>query len=249
MAAKSLCACEGCGKPAYVRGWCTTHYQRWQKWGDPLKGGWPRKTLCEIDGCGRKAFAKGLCSRHYREQQTTPHCSAEGCDRQSRVRGLCQMHYHRLQRHGDPLHIERLGNGEYRKWLERHSTFDGEECLIWPYWRDKHGYGPAREMCRLAHGEPPTNEHQSAHSCGQGHQGCIHPRHLRWATRDENQQEMVAHGNSLQGQKNPHAKLTENAVLEIRASRERAVLLADRYGVVRQTISDIRRRRSWAWLK
>jgi hypothetical protein len=28
------CSVDGCGRPAYARTWCTTHYVRWQKYGD-----------------------------------------------------------------------------------------------------------------------------------------------------------------------------------------------------------------------
>lgn len=248
MAENKVCAVDDCGKPAYVRGWCTTHYQRWQKWGDPLKGGWHRKIVCDVDGCVKKVFAKGRCQKHYEESRVVDPCSVDGCDRLSHARGLCKMHYKRFLRHGDAAHTERLGNGEYRRWIEDHVRFDGSECLIWPYWRDKQGYGPIREMCSLAHGEPPTKEHQAAHSCGKGHEGCMHPGHLRWATRHENQQDMVKHGNSLRGQRNWNVKLTERDVAEIRSSGAEQKDLALRYGVTQQTISDIQRRRSWAWL-
>jgi 5-methylcytosine-specific restriction endonuclease McrA len=30
------CSIEGCGKPGFCRGWCTAHYSRWQRHGDPL---------------------------------------------------------------------------------------------------------------------------------------------------------------------------------------------------------------------
>lgn len=30
------CSIEGCGKPATRRGWCNTHYKRWNRHGDPL---------------------------------------------------------------------------------------------------------------------------------------------------------------------------------------------------------------------
>jgi hypothetical protein len=34
--AKGICSIEGCGKPAATRGWCTKHYTRWRRHGDPL---------------------------------------------------------------------------------------------------------------------------------------------------------------------------------------------------------------------
>lgn len=30
------CSIEDCGRPTIARGWCTLHYQRWKKSGDPL---------------------------------------------------------------------------------------------------------------------------------------------------------------------------------------------------------------------
>jgi HNH endonuclease len=32
------CSVDGCESPAKFRGWCSKHYQRWQKHGDPLGG-------------------------------------------------------------------------------------------------------------------------------------------------------------------------------------------------------------------
>lgn len=32
-----VCTIEGCGKPHLGRGWCSKHYERWRKYGDPLK--------------------------------------------------------------------------------------------------------------------------------------------------------------------------------------------------------------------
>lgn len=32
------CAVDGCARPVLSRGWCSLHYQRWQRHGDPLAG-------------------------------------------------------------------------------------------------------------------------------------------------------------------------------------------------------------------
>lgn len=207
-------------------------------------------TLCQIDGCANKRFARGLCRKHYREAPFRPECSVEGCPRKADSHDLCSMHRRRELRNGDVEKVQRPANGTRDQWLKDHAAYDGDDCLIWPFWRDKQGYGPSREMCILAHGEPPTPEHQAAHSCGNGREGCINPRHLRWATRGENQAEMVDHGNSLRGTKNYFCKLTNDQVREIRkvGYRESDSRLARRFGVSRATISNIRTGRSWGWL-
>jgi len=33
----NICSVEGCGKKAYTRTWCRTHYSRWIRTGDPTK--------------------------------------------------------------------------------------------------------------------------------------------------------------------------------------------------------------------
>ena len=64
-------------------------------------------------------------------------------------------------------------------------------------------------------------------------------------------------------QKNPHAvalgrkgglagsrrKLTEQQVLEIRASKETPTVLAQKYGVSTVTIFNVQTKRTWKWLK
>lgn len=46
------CSITGCGKAHLARGWCATHYQKWQRWGDP-EGGRPRYTSPEASFAAR----------------------------------------------------------------------------------------------------------------------------------------------------------------------------------------------------
>lgn len=251
MAEAKICAVEGCGKPTYCRGWCPKHYFRWKKNGDPLIGGWDRIAVCTEEGCGKKAFARGLCSWHYKTAAFRERCSVDGCDKPSHSRGLCIMHGKRLRKNGS-IHVKkRPAAGEVAAWINAHLDFDGEECLIWPFSRDQYGYGKSRRMCEEAHGAPPSKDHHAAHSCGQGHNGCVHPKHLRWATRKENQQEMVDHGNSLRGEKNPSTSLSEDDVREIRRLCKGLpqALVASQFSVSQGAVSRIARRETWGWLE
>ncbi|WP_312416705.1 hypothetical protein [Shinella sp.] len=177
-------------------------------------------------------------------------CAVDGCGKPTFGKGFCRAHYGRLKRNGDPLLRKRLKNGEYSDWIEAHKDWSGLDCLFWPYWRDKHGYGPSRKMCEAAHGPPPTPDHQSAHSCGKGHEGCVNRNHLRWATRLENQQEMIIHGNSNRGEKNPMTPLTEADVREIRRLAMTAAheVIGHLFGVHQSTVTRIVRRKTWGWL-
>lgn len=75
---ESTCSIDGCDSPTVGRGWCSKHYQRWLRLGDPA---------AEV--------------RELREPATGP-CSIEGCTGKVKARGWCAMHYRRWQRHGDP---------------------------------------------------------------------------------------------------------------------------------------------------
>lgn len=102
--------------------------------------------------------------------------------------------------------------------------------------------------CEAAHGPRPVGKSDAAHSCGE--RMCINPRHLRWASRSENEQDKVAHGRSNRGgERSGAARLTPESVRAIResyASTSRTQQqLADEYGVHIMTINDIINERTW----
>ncbi len=111
-----------------------------------------------------------------------------------------------MGRHKGGAH--RRGKGAAFKWLLDHVSYQGDDCLPWPFCKDdrvgrgrlghegKH-YWAHRLMCKLAHGEPPSPKHQAAHECGKGHYGCVNPRHLKWKTNSENQLDRRQNGSML----------------------------------------------------
>ncbi len=74
---------------------------------------------------------------------------------------------------------------------------------------------------------------------------------LEWGTQKENLADAILHGNTTRGEKNKHAKLTANQVLEIRrrlSEGESSICLVSEYRVSLGCICDISHRRTWSWL-
>lgn len=144
-------------------------------------------------------------------------------------------------------------------WLKARVAYQGDDCLTWPLACDSHGYGIVgagngrvrkahRVMCELAHGNPPTPQHEAAHSCGCGNKGCVNPRHLSWKTRSENAFDTVRHGAHWRaGKQTPRYKLTAEQVAEIRALKGflTQVELGVIYGVSHRNIGKILRGVTW----
>lgn len=237
MAKNRICAVEGCGKTVEAKGYCKSHYIRNLKHGSPY-GGRPfvRYSGCKVDGCNRRHKSLGYCS----------------------------VHHWRFVKYGDPSQggsVRTTRRGEPLEWLLQHVSFAGDDCLVWPFFRPQHGYGTVwfkgknelahRVMCLEAHGHPPTPKHEVAHSCGKGHQGCVNPRHLRWATRVENQADRRLHGTSPKGKPRRPMKLTVEKVLEMRSlfGTMPTNKLAQMFGIAESTCKAICDRKSWSWLK
>lgn len=178
-------------------------------------------------------------------------CSVDDCGRAAVARGLCFPHYQRQRRNGavgtEPVRTRGVG----LKWLEAHKSWpDHDSCLTWPFGRKSSGYGPSREMAEMAHGAPPTRLHVAAHTCGKGHQGCVNPNHLYWATPAQNAADRELHGTMLRGDAAPWSKLTSDEVKSIRSALQLRKWgqnreLAQKYGVHEATICDIKNGRKW----
>ena len=72
---------------------------------------------------------------------------------------------------------------------------------------------------------------------------------LRYGTKSQNQIDRIAHGTSGRGENNPMAKLTVQAVLEIRSRKVPIPALLKQYGICRAHIHAIRNRERWSWLE
>lgn len=119
------------------------------------------------------------------------------------------------------------GNGKTIQWIRDHQAYQHDDwCLMWPFSRTRgygtfvylgKGYYAHRFMCELVHGEPPTPAHQAAHSCGNGHLGCVNPKHLAWKTQSENQLDCREHGTQAKTDTGNKGRLSLALADEIRA--------------------------------
>jgi hypothetical protein len=186
-------------------------------------------------------------------------CSVPDCGKRHLAKGFCGKHWTANRLYGDPLG-KAPSYSQQLKWLNSNSASSTDECIKWPFAILPDGYAHAhfrgvsmkasRAMCIVAHGEPPTDKHETAHSCGRGNQGCVNPRHLRWATKQENEKDKVAHGTSNRGERSAHAKLNED---DVRAIRSMSATMTDRgiakiFGITHSSVQSIRNRKTWSHL-
>jgi hypothetical protein len=191
---------------------------------------------------------------------TKPLCSVPDCGKPAHCKGYCRNHYNRARTHGDPL-AGKAAQGEPMAWIVRHRDHSGDACLIWPYGRFPNGYAAVVHegktthasivMSIEAHGPAPADSPFSLHSCGNGAGGCVHPKHLRWGTQAANMRDSVMDGTRCRGEAQHHAKLTVDAVREIRRLRGsmRQKDIASRYGIDPNTVRRVQKREAWAWLE
>jgi hypothetical protein len=129
-------------------------------------------------------------------------------------------------------------------------------CWDWTAARDRCGYGRLkvdggiksahRLSWVLANGPIPDGLHV-CHTCD--NPGCVNPVHLFVTDHRGNMADMAAKGRSPRGVASRSAKLTRRDILAIRADDRLQRIIAEKYGVQPQTISSVKRRLTWGWVK
>lgn len=145
--------------------------------------------------------------------------------------------------------------------FEELAALETDECVIWPFSTNGR-YGqlwvsmPYRRVnvhreALLRRNPEPFPGAEAAHRPGCP-PTCLNYRHLRWATRRENEADKVLAGVHQFGERNPSNKLTVRQVLRIRdlyaSGNHTQQELAEQFGVTFQNISTIVNRKTWAWL-
>lgn len=235
---------------------------------------------CSVDGCNGNANhnargRRGMCNAHYLRQMRHgdpayggairvkygPTCTVAGCGKKTHGCGYCDAHYERWRKYGDPMAGSTPWGATHKFYYEVVLPYDGYQCLIWPFARNANGYAlfhghelntavASRAVCFDIFGPPPTPEHQAAHSCGKGHEGCVSPKHLSWKTPSDNQMDRVDHGTSTRGSNHGLSKLTADDVRKIRSLRGRMKQqqIAEMFGISRAQVCAVQKRKAWRWL-
>jgi hypothetical protein len=177
------CSVDGCGKPPFRRGLCTTHYTRWRKHGDlvtVLKPGPPRTMgQCSIASCNRDAIARSLCGKHYQRLQKygDPLAAVLGPDRAPEERFWAKVNK------AGPVHPEL---GPCWVWT---AGLSGGYGIFWLNGKQNHAYAVS---WKWANGPVPPKR-ELDHLCR--NRACVRPDHLEVTTHWVN----VARGESPHG--------------------------------------------------
>ena len=188
-------------------------------------------------------------------RKTNLTCKVPECSKSAKCRQMCVAHYKRFMRHGGELK-GRIAKGARLEWLKSNLSFTGRNCLIPPfhkrggYWQfqsEGKSIYAHRWMCEAKNGPAPSARHHAAHSCGNGHLGCVNPGHLRWATPRENCADTKKHGRLIFGEKQHASKLTRQDVDEIMVLRgaKSQSQIAKLFGVSRSTVGRVLSGEAW----
>ena len=141
-----------------------------------------------------------------------------------------------------------------KAYIEERSAKMSSGCWHWLYAEDGNGYGvignnyKTKKAYRVAYevfnGPIPAGQ-VVRHICN--NPICVNPKHLALGTQFDNCQDAIAAGATPAGMRNGMSKLTETAVLEIRAKFPAIsrMDLAKQYGCTLSMICKILNRKTW----
>lgn len=189
-----------------------------------------------------------------KQKASCQHCGAEFLAYPSELaRGrkrFCRKtcYYASLRTRGTPI--------EERFWKYVQKT---DTCWLWTG-HTHNGYGTIQSGYRVPvlahrlswemHNDPIPKGMLVCHNCpGGDNPSCVNPAHLWLGSQAQNNQDMFTKKRHMYGELSTSSKLTEVAVIDIRArfaaGNATRAELAKEYGVCRATISDIARGKSW----
>jgi len=148
---------------------------------------------------------------------------------------------------------KKVYQGQLLKILLNLIASETDNCIEWPYARvaDEYGvitlnkkpYRTTHVSWEIANGTQVPKGKKVCHICD--NPPCINPRHLFLGTNIDNMQDAKEKDRLARGEDHGLAKLTEDAVREIRQSFTSQRKLAAKFGVATQTIYCVRIGKTW----
>lgn len=153
-------------------------------------------------------------------------------------------------------HSGPLANTNVRERIELRSIPEPNSgCWLWLGSVTPKGYGvlSINDYPHRAHrvsyedyyGEAP-GERLVCHTCD--NPMCVNPEHLFLGSSKDNMADKRRKGRAARGEKQHASLLSEDAVRHILTSDASGVELAEHFGVHKDTVYAVRRRRNWAWV-
>lgn len=108
-----ICIANGCTRDAWAKSYCSPHYARYRRHGNPLAGGSVKgrgRTECSVDGCEGDVYAHHLCNPHYQREKRHGSPTAGGPLRNPKGSGHTDRHGYRYQ--FMPSHPNAYKNGK-----------------------------------------------------------------------------------------------------------------------------------------
>lgn len=229
------CNIENCEKNVIARGWCHTHYKRWQIHGDPLKSLHRKK--CSVDQCNNKHSEIGFCSMHARRFRRHGDHNIV----------LCKKQIYETNLDGYEQNVIKNENGCW-DWKGKKSTLG----YSWYYVNGKRIF--AHRFSYEFYNGQILNNNEICHKCD--NPSCTNPLHLFQATHKENIQDSIKKGRfkfvpnhlKAKGSNVSSAKLNEKNVVLIKKMIKDGIgnkEIAKKFNVVHGTISHIRVGKTW----
>ena len=187
-------------------------------------------------------------------------CSIDGCLKKAQSKTYCTKHYYRFWKYGCPLTTMRTPTGDPMRFLKKTISDNSNECVLWPFTKDKDGYGSIRigdrgkvrvnrYVLEITSGLPTDDSLIACHKPLICHNpSCINPNHLYWGSYQQNADDKKLDKTVLMGENHPVSKLNNSDILKIRSDNRLHRIIADEYDITDTSVSFIKSKKIWKHL-